>query len=60
MTEGERLAMDVEKAKSLLDAWILRERRKGRTLQAIADEVGMTRGGVHYIVRAASNQSKDA
>lgn len=51
MSEGERLAHNLEAAKVELDAWIVREREAGRTLQSIAGEIGWTRGGVHYVVR---------
>jgi DNA-directed RNA polymerase sigma subunit (sigma70/sigma32) len=35
------------------DAWVLAERQKGRTLQQIADELGITRQRVQQIDRRA-------
>ena len=51
MTEGQSLAKGVADAKAALDAWIVQQRQAGRSFRAIAAEVGMTPGGVQYVVR---------
>ncbi len=50
------LAKRAADAKAALDAWIVAERAKGRTLDSIAAEVGMHRSGVLYIVRKAEQR----
>ena len=51
MTEGQRLAKGAADAKAALDAWIVQQRQAGRSFRDIAREVGMTPGGVQYVVR---------
>lgn len=51
MTEGERLARRAADAKAALDAWIVQQREAGRSFRDIAREIGMTPGGVQYVVR---------
>lgn len=48
-----KLATNVTEARAALNAAIVAERAKGRTLESIAQEVGMTRAGVLYVVRKA-------
>lgn len=58
MTPLERLAQASRQAKALLDINISYERARGRTLESIAKEVGMTKAGVRYICRKMDEQHK--
>lgn len=53
MTALAKLAKRAADAKAALDAAIVAERAKGRTLRAIGDECDMTSAGVLYVVRKA-------
>lgn len=53
MTTLAELAAQEEAANVALRQAILNERGHGRTLQAIADEIGWTRAGVAYVVNKA-------
>ncbi len=53
---GTVLAKRAADAKAALNSWIVAQRAEGRTLQDIADECGMTRAGVLYVVRSANEE----
>lgn len=53
MTDLAAIARAAAQVNADLRAAIVTERAKGRTLEAIAQECGMTRAGVAYIVNKA-------